>query len=108
MECATKVGQSLLIVHGTPAEPSTSLRMCRLQHSLADSGVFILYVEASRFVAEVIGQKTKFGVNWYFVKEGMFLYCSLMKQWKRFLFFSIIKDWQTLKEVEVLWYFSAY
>lgn len=33
-------------------------------------GVFILYVEASRFVAEVIGQKQSLVLNWFYIKRG--------------------------------------
>lgn len=61
IEFVTKVGWPPLIAHGGPKEPSTPPPLkCGPHAALWQTehpDVFILYVEASRFVAEVIGQK---------------------------------------------------
>lgn len=60
-------------------------------------GVFMLFVEASHFVAEVIGQKQSL-VLIGFIKVGwgrtvIFLYCNVITRCERFLFFSSFEDW---------------
>lgn len=57
---------------GGPNEPSTSLTL-RLPPALWPTehpAVFILYVEASCFVAEVIGQKQSLVLNWFYMGGG--------------------------------------
>lgn len=67
-----KMGDPYLLHIGGPKSPPQASR-CDSYTALRQTehpGVFILYVEASRFVAEVIGQKQSLVLNWFYIRGG--------------------------------------
>lgn len=78
-----KMGDPYLLHIGGPKSPPQASQ-CDSYTALRQTehpGVFILYVEASRFVAEVIGQKQSLVLNWFYIKGGM--WCSCTAMWYR-------------------------
>lgn len=66
------MGDPYLLHIGGPKSPPQASR-CDSYTALRQTehpGVFILYVEASRFVAEVIGQKQSLVLNWFYIRGG--------------------------------------
>lgn len=104
-----KMGDPYLLHIGGPKSPPQASR-CDSYTALRQTehpGVFILYVEASRFVAEVIGQKQSLVLNWFYIRGGcdvLALQCdTAVREGFFFLFFSSFENWLQYSEGPTVW-----
>lgn len=117
IEFVTKVGWPLPTAHRGPKEPSLTSQcdpyaaLWQTEHPC----VFILYVEASHFVAEVIGQKQSLVLIGFLQKRGnvRFLYCTVITVSKVYFLFYVQRlakepTWWKLIHFLVKWIFLWY
>lgn len=121
-----KLGDPFLLHIGGPRSPPRASQRDRYATlwQTEHPGVFILYVEASRFCSWSYRTKTKFGVNWFYIKG---LKCDVLVLQRdnaareSFCSFSSFEDWlgcskrangvecmHFLTKWIFLWYFCAY